>query len=160
MVAGLSCVPLAAIQLSAKLIKIRPYLPPMYLFGWGVVLMSLVLWSFRPYKSVRRAIAPALSVFTLAYLVILQLPRITNYPFSLDWSEGSRIYEASQMYSLLVYGIQLPLPLLDAGRAILQGIPFTAGAADRGASLLVAGPGIGNGAGYCLAVGATIAIAQ
>jgi len=123
-VAGLSCIPLAAIQLSAKLIKIRPYLPPMYLFGWGVVLMSLVLWSFRPYKSVRRAIMPALSVFTLVYLIVLQLPRITNYPFSLDWSEGSRIYEASQIYSLLVYGIQLPLPLLDAGRAILQGIPF------------------------------------
>lgn len=116
--------PLPVIQLASQLVKAQPYLPPLWLFGMSVVTGAAILWSLRPVKGVQRVLGAATILFAASYLLAMQLPRITNYPFSLDWSEGSRIYEASQVYSPLVYGVRLPLPLLDVGRAILQGIPF------------------------------------
>ena len=121
---ALFMLPLPVMQLVSQLGKARPYLPPLWLFGMSVVAGAAILWSLRPVKGVQRVLGAATVLFAAAYLLAMQLPRITNYPFSLDWSEGSRIYEASQVYSLLVYGVRLPLPLLDVGRAFLQGLPF------------------------------------
>lgn len=47
---------------------------------------------------------------------------ITNNPLSLDWSESFRIYSASLIYSMKVYGQQLNWPWLDPGRAVLEGL--------------------------------------
>ncbi len=112
-------------QLYAQpLIKIRPYVPPLLLFGLLVLAGAWLWWSFRPAKSIITGLAAVSVLYSAVYLLALQLPRISNYPFSFEWSEGSRIYEASQVYATLVYGKELPLPILDVGRGILQGLPF------------------------------------
>jgi|GEM_PF-334227 len=117
--------PMPVYQIYAQtFIKLRPYLPPLLVFGFCVLVGGLIWWSIRPAKGVQRGLGAAALFSALIYLIALQLPKITNYPFSIEWSEGSRLYEASQIYSAVVYGIQLPLPLLDVGRGILQGLPF------------------------------------
>ncbi len=119
-----AAVPLPFLELEDAIVKIRPYLPDLWIFGLSVLLGAFVIWSLRPAKGIQRGLVLALLLYGVAFLAAMQLPRITNYPFSLNWSEGSRIYEASQVYAPLVYGYSLPLPLLDVGRAILQGLPF------------------------------------
>ena len=57
----------------------------------------------------------AMSVFFL---------QVSDYPFSLGWSEGSRYYYASLFFSNQVYGQTLPLPVLHPSRYFLQSIPF------------------------------------
>lgn len=125
-IAGIMLLSLAlpAIQLIPSAVKIRPYLPPLLVFGASVVVGTALWWSTRPAKVARMALAGITVFYTLVYLVALQFARVTDYPFSLDWSEGSRFYEAAQVYALLVFGESLPLPLLDFGRGLLQGIPF------------------------------------
>jgi len=50
------------------------------------------------------------------------IPSITNYPFSIGWSEGGRIFAAYQVYAPIIAGKYLSLPWLDPGRSILDGI--------------------------------------
>ena len=47
---------------------------------------------------------------------------ISNYPFTTYWSESNRIFSASLVYSLKIYGQQFAWPWLDPGRAILDGL--------------------------------------
>lgn len=49
---------------------------------------------------------------------------VSTYPFSLEWSEVSRFYQASFYFSEQVYGIKLPLPVTHPSRYLLQSIPF------------------------------------
>lgn len=60
------------------------------------------------------------------------LPDISDYPFSLSWSEASRYYYASLPFSRWLYGFQIPLSFLHPTRYFLQGMAF-----------LVPGAGIG-----------------
>lgn len=60
----------------------------------------------------------------LLYRVFAFVPEISNSPFSLGWSEGSRIFNASLFFSEKLYGKQTPLPVLHPSRYILQSIPF------------------------------------
>lgn len=50
--------------------------------------------------------------------------QVSTYPFSLEWSEISRYYQASFYFSKQVYGAQLPLPVTHPSRYLLQSIPF------------------------------------
>ena len=52
---------------------------------------------------------------------------VTNYPFSLGWSEISRYYQASFYFSQSVYGVELPLPVTHPSRYLLQSLPFLFG---------------------------------
>lgn len=52
---------------------------------------------------------------------------VTNYPFSLGWSEISRYYQASFYFSQSVYGLDLPLPVTHPSRYLLQSLPFLFG---------------------------------
>lgn len=58
------------------------------------------------------------------YLAGTFFSQVTNYPFSLEWSEGSRYYQASFYFSDSVYGVHLPLPITHPSRYLLQSIPF------------------------------------
>ena len=49
---------------------------------------------------------------------------VQSTPFSLGWSEGSQIYNASTFHAQRVYGQDLPLTVLDPSRYMLQSIPF------------------------------------
>ncbi len=76
----------------------------------------------------RQGWAPALLVTVLgygtAYQFALFAPDISSYPFSLDWSEGSRYYYASLWLSRTIYGSYVPPSVLHPSRYLLQALPF------------------------------------
>lgn len=49
---------------------------------------------------------------------------VTDFPFSLEYSETSRLYYASLPFSQSLYGMDLPLSTLHPSRYLLQSIPF------------------------------------
>jgi hypothetical protein len=59
-----------------------------------------------------------------AFLAATFLNQVTSFPFSLEWSEVSRYYQASFYFSDSVYGVHLPLPITHPSRYLLQSIPF------------------------------------
>ncbi|MEX2162099.1 MAG: hypothetical protein WD751_09305 [Anaerolineales bacterium] len=66
------------------------------------------------------------SVLALAavYLAATFLGQVTDFPFSLEWSEVSRYYQASFYFSEQVYGVKLALPITHPSRYLLQSLPF------------------------------------
>ncbi|MEW6400358.1 MAG: hypothetical protein AB1649_01090 [Chloroflexota bacterium] len=52
------------------------------------------------------------------------LQPVTDYPFSLGWSEASRFYYGSLPFSKALYGESLPLSVWHGTRYLLQSIPF------------------------------------
>ncbi len=78
------------------------------LVDWQPFLVSLVLTS---------------SVFTIA----ISLQGVTDYPFSLGWSEGNRLWDYSTRFGRDRYGVgedQDIYVLLDSGRLLVGGLPF------------------------------------
>ena len=51
-------------------------------------------------------------------------PQVSTYPFSLSWSEASRYYYASLLFSPSVYGVSVPPSALHPTRYLLQSLPF------------------------------------
>lgn len=63
------------------------------------------------------------SVFTIA----ISLQSVTDYPFSLGWSEGNRLWDYSTRFGRERYGVgadQDIYVLLDSGRLLVGGLPF------------------------------------
>ena len=78
------------------------------LIGWKPFVASLILVS---------------SSFTIA----ISLQGVIDYPFSLGWSEGNRIWDYSMMFGRERYGIRPDedvYVLLDVGRMFIGGLPF------------------------------------
>jgi hypothetical protein len=62
-----------------------------------------------------------------AYSFFAQLVNITNYPFSLGWSEGNRLWDYSVLFghAIYKYPADKTIPVfLDLGRQLVGGIPF------------------------------------
>lgn len=58
------------------------------------------------------------------YELFNRLSEVNTYPFSLGWSEASRYYYASLLFSEELYGASYPLSILHPSRYLLQGVPF------------------------------------
>lgn len=73
---------------------------------------------------------PLLASFILAssaFTIAVSLQGVTDYPFSLGWSEGNRIWDYSMRFGRDRYGIadnQDIYVLLDRGRMTVGGLPF------------------------------------
>lgn len=63
-------------------------------------------------------------IYGVAYRIAVFLPDITNYPFTLYWSEGSRYFYASLFFSEKVYGVHANPTILHPTRYWLQSLPF------------------------------------
>ncbi|MEW6404876.1 MAG: hypothetical protein AB1649_24025, partial [Chloroflexota bacterium] len=62
-------------------------------------------------------------IFVIAFL----LQNVTDYPFSLGWSEGNRLWDYSVLFGRRLYDYPADQPisvLLDIGRQFIGGIPF------------------------------------
>lgn len=59
-----------------------------------------------------------------AYKLASFIPDVSNYPFSLAWSEASRYYYASLWLSKQVYGQLVPPSVLHPSRYLMQAFPF------------------------------------
>jgi hypothetical protein len=93
-----------------------------------VFLLTLILctsWLASWRKSSWLAALPA-AVLALAatYSAATFFNQVSTYPFSLEWSEISRYYQASFYFSDKIYGVHLPLPVTHPSRYLLQSIPF------------------------------------
>lgn len=58
------------------------------------------------------------------YQIGNHLGEISSNPFTLEWSEGSRFYFASLVFSKKLYGQQLPLSFLHPSRYLILSIPY------------------------------------
>ncbi len=70
-----------------------------------------------------------LSIFIFSFVIVLvaQFTDVTNYPFSLEWSEGNRLWDYSILFgrSRYNYPADAPLsPFLDFGRQLTGGLAF------------------------------------
>lgn len=52
------------------------------------------------------------------------LPEVSDYPFSIGWSETSRYFYASLFFSKRIYGFSVPPSVLHPTRYLMQGIAF------------------------------------
>ncbi|MFZ3070185.1 MAG: hypothetical protein WA110_03570 [Anaerolineaceae bacterium] len=93
------------------------------LAGLGALLLFLAGHERSPYLN----FAVFLLILGVLYRLAAFLPEIQSRPFSLGWSEGSRFYNASLFLSGQIYGMQLPLPVLDPSRYLMQAVPFLFG---------------------------------
>ncbi len=66
----------------------------------------------------------SLLAFGCAYQVGSHLAEISSNPFTLEWSEGSRFYYASLVFSEKLYGQQLPLSFLHPSRYLILSLPY------------------------------------
>lgn len=109
---------------------------------WGIVFdgvyFRLLLWALAiflfsafitrtatliEWKSLLVALILTASAFTFA----ISLQGVTDYPFSMGWSEGNRIWDYSMMFGRDRYGLapdQDVYVLLDVGRMFVGGLPF------------------------------------
>ena len=95
----------------------------LFLFWSFAVLGATLLGVWR--KTDWLSMLPA-ALLTLAsvYLAATFLNQVQGFPFSLEWSEVSRYYQASFYFSQQVYGVSLPLPITHPSRYLLQSLPF------------------------------------
>lgn len=109
---------------------------------WGIVFdgiyFRLALWSLtifllsflitRGHALVEwKTFLVALVLTSSAFTIAISLQGVTNYPFSMGWSEGNRIWDYSIRFGRDRYGIadnQDIYVLLDAGRMLIGGLPF------------------------------------
>lgn len=66
----------------------------------------------------------SLLIFGVVFIVAAKVPQVTSYPLSLGWSEASRYYYGSLVFSEKIYGLKLPLSIWHPSRYLLQSLPF------------------------------------
>lgn len=91
---------------------------------------SMLLRAAYPKRSLPQTLAFSTLLLAAALRAALFAPDVTDYPFSLGWSETSRYYYASLFFSEQVYGLALPPPVLHPSRYLLQSLPFLLPGAD------------------------------
>ena len=116
--------PLIWVARFSNLGKLEPILGVTLLAVWWIMLaQALGLWllSDLPWE-------PALLVVLMADGLLFQtynvFQPVTQYPFSLGWSEASRYYYASLPFSKSIYGQALPLSVMHGTRYFMQSLPF------------------------------------
>jgi hypothetical protein len=69
----------------------------------------------------------SLALMSGMIMFVSSLRDVTDYPFSLGWSEGNRLWDYSVMFGreIYIYPEKQPIPVfLDVGRQFVGGIPF------------------------------------
>ncbi len=70
----------------------------------------------------------ALALTAASFSIAIALQGVTDYPFSLGWSEGNRLWDYSTLFGKSLYdypsGQNIDLPLLDQRRLLIGGLPF------------------------------------
>lgn len=97
----------------------------LYYWGcWWLILLGMAVLRTAFRTSWMGGFVAALLLLGVTYAVMTRYNVVTNYPFSLGWSEGSRYYYASLLFSRTLYGEAFPLSPYHASRYILQSVPF------------------------------------
>ena len=101
-------------------------------FQWWLFLMcsivsSMLLKISRSELSMPKAFLTAILAQAVIFKVLSYIPIISPYPFSTVWSEGSRWYYASLLFSNKIYGHALSPSFIDFPLDILNSVPFLVG---------------------------------
>ena len=97
--------------------------PIFWVFLWASLVQSLGLKLITGHKwHVLFALTTLMQ--GLVYQIYGHLSIISNYPFSIGYSEASRHYYASLFFAKSLYALQMPLPYLHPTRYFLMSLPF------------------------------------
>ena len=69
----------------------------------------------------------AILLTSSGFMIAVAFINVTNYPFSLGWSEGNRMWDYSIMFGRSLYNYPADKPiyaLIDVGRQFVGGLPF------------------------------------
>ena len=104
--------------------NILPQLMPIFwVFLWASLLQTFGLKLMTGFKWYP-LFASTILLQGLVYQIYGRLTIITDYPFSIGYSEAGRHYYASLFYAKSLYGMQLPYPFLHPSRYLLMSLPF------------------------------------
>lgn len=98
-------------------------MPILWVFLWASLLQTFGLKLLSGFKWYPLFVA-AILLQGFLYQVYGHLTAISDYPFSIGYSEASRHYYASLFYAKPLYGIQIPYPFLHPSRYLLMSLPF------------------------------------
>ena len=92
----------------------------------GTLAVMALPFSYGAFRRLGAAQAGLLTflLFGVCYQAAYYIPAVSDSPFTLSWSEGSRYYYASLFFSPSLYGMELPWPFLHPSRYLLQSLPF------------------------------------
>lgn len=100
------------------------YLPRLWFFWLAAALSGLFLCAaWRKMPLFWGVMASAVGLGALVRLLAF-LPDISSTPFTLAWSEASRLYYASLLFAQQLYGLSIPLSPWHPSRYLLLGLPF------------------------------------
>ncbi len=103
---------------------ILPQLMPIFwVFLWASLIQTLGLKLITGYKWYT-LFALTILVQGLIYQIYGHLTVVSEYPFSIGYSEASRHYYASLFFARSLYESRLPLPFLHPTRYFLMSLPF------------------------------------
>jgi len=127
-VAALIAVPAALISFLLIHFKVfgtilPQFFPSLWIFLWLSIVAAIALK-----VSTKISLLPSFVAILLVQGALFRvwgiLNVVTDFPFTIDYSETSRFYYGSLFFSRSMYGIDLPLSILHPSRYLLQAIPF------------------------------------
>jgi hypothetical protein len=114
------------IILAGKQSTLDPILSALLFFWvtWWLLLLATTAIKVALRTSFVAAIAITLTTAGIVYELFTRLSAVSSYPFSLGWSESSRYYFSSLLFSDSIYGQQISWTSKSPARYLLQAIPF------------------------------------
>ncbi len=104
--------------------KFLPQLMPiLWVFLWASLLQTFGLKLMSGFKWYP-LFAGVVLLQGLVYQVYGRIADISDYPFSIGYSEASRHYYASLFYANSLYNVKVPYPFLHPSRYLLMSLPF------------------------------------
>ncbi len=95
-----------------------------YWICWWLVLLTSAALKVALKTSWQGGFAAALVILGVAYEIFIRFRVVSDYPFSLGWSETSRYFYASLYFSKSLYGETFPLSTLHPTRYFLQSLAY------------------------------------
>ena len=95
-----------------------------YWVAWLLILIGIFFATQYFGGKVWKGTLVFLTLTGVAYELYYRFQGVNHYPFSLGWSESSRYFYASLLFSKQLYGQQFPLSVLHPSRYILQSLVF------------------------------------
>jgi hypothetical protein len=93
------------------------------IFAWLALALAACIMVYWQKAWLESLVFSALTM-AVVYHLATYLPDVSNYPFSLGWSEASRYYLASTFFAEHIYGHDLPWVTMHLTRYLMQAFPF------------------------------------
>jgi len=99
------------------------FFPSLWIFLWLSLISALAL-SIAANTTIIESFVTVLLIQSVLFRFWGIFDGVTDFPFTIEYSEASRFYYGSLLFSKSLYGMDLPLSTLHPSRYLLQAIPF------------------------------------